>query len=103
MTVWKKKSKYNLNVHVLFGINKWTYVTWFQASSCENGSVYAGSCYVLATGTGTWTAAQADCATFGYHLVTITSAEENQFVTDLVKTVYNGKHGNSNRFERKCS
>ena len=57
-----------------------------NGTSCGNGTGYANSCYIFVNSWENDTSASAHCASMGYHLVTITSAGENQFVTDLIKT-----------------
>jgi len=51
-------------------------------------SRFGQSCYRLFTSWKLGDAATAHCESIGHHMLTITSAEENRFVTDLVKEVY---------------
>ena len=62
--------------------------------------MYAGSCYRLVDDAANWTVAQAVCECLGFHLVTISSAGENQFVTDLVNGVRAGTDGFLNSFNK---
>jgi len=51
-------------------------------------SRFVQSCYRLFNSWKLGDAATATCESIGHHMLTITSAEENRFVTDLVKEVY---------------
>jgi len=53
--------------------------------------MYADSCYYLVNNTATWTEAYETCLYSGAHLVTLSSAGENQFVTELVKAMFASK------------
>jgi len=52
---------------------------------CDIGVQYENSCYFLTSKFMNWTAASAECENNGSHLVTVTTAGENQFVTSLLK------------------
>jgi len=65
------------------------YINSVSVKVCDTGVTFANSCYFPGNTSADWTTAKAHCEGQGYHLVTITSAEENQFVTDLVKGLYN--------------
>jgi len=54
--------------------------------------MYGSSCYYNEPSIVLRPEAEAACAALGYHLLTITSAEENQFVTDYLTSLYARKH-----------
>jgi len=63
-------------------------VVFHEYQICGSGARFGKSCYQLVTSYELWEAATAHCDSIGHHMLTITSAEENRFVTDLVKEVY---------------
>ena len=63
-----------------------TYNThYFLFKPCKLGERYGLSCYYLVNETMDWVSAKNNCEMHGYHLVTITSAGENDFVARLVQ------------------
>ncbi len=60
------------------------YVCEFESQ--EISGTFKGHEYILITDLQTWINAKIDCESRGGHLVTITSQEENDFVTNLIKS-----------------
>ena len=63
------------------------------ASVPVDAVVYNGNYYKLFNAAQTWSQAKASCESEGGHLVTITSAGENSFVLNLIKS-----HGTKNSY-----
>ncbi len=61
-------------------------VTGEPAHSTHGGVLFNGNEYKLITTATTWTNAKAVCESLGGHLVTISSPEENDFVSNLAKS-----------------